>query len=637
MNADIPSSFSGPIIPAAGSQNVIGKIPPGIVKLAEGTLVNAIVLRHDAAGNAVLGLQGGELTVKSLIPLPNGSALVLKIIGNQLIKASETSAPKEPTQTKPLAEFDLRAQIVLINGKPPQPPASAEGQQADHSGYNIVKAILPQTSSHSSAQAGAQQSIVTSAESSSNASIIKLSGGTITDAIVITPSPMGTEKFLPKGEGTLQQPYNQANVVQATQPLKASDNLSLHIISVNLPNSNGSDQPAAKPVAHQVQTAETLKTPASPSQSPGQNIIPEQTANNSPKVNLSPGFAAYSAASEKTSVPQQNQEIKVQQTPSTDKVRTEGTAQQATKVLTKISPITNNPIFSATVIGTEKSGEAVLKTPLGIIKLSTGISLPQGTTLEIEVLRVQPAEARAVTQLTDQVAQIEAAKLRLFGANSPFAELASVLAGFDAELGTSVLEKTMPFVEKQFAAKLLWFLSGISSGDVNKWLSPEARNMLEQYNKHELINNLDKAFATLRTMHAEPTNSGWSSFLFPVYDGSKLQYAQVYVRRDGKKQNANKDNKEDVRFLVEIYLDRVGEMQMDGMVKNLPSSKTLDLYIRTKDDLPEEMRSDIINIFVTSTEISGIKGDLQFQVVSEFSNRPMEESEDEAHDGGILA
>ena len=49
------------------------------------------------------------------------------------------------------------------------------------------------------------------------------------------------------------------------------------------------------------------------------------------------------------------------------------------------------------------------------------------------------------------------------------------------------------------------------------------------------------------------------------------------------------------------------------------------------------MRSDIINIFVTSTEISGIKGDLQFQVVSEFSNRPMEESEDEAHDGGILA
>lgn len=608
MNADIPSSFTGQITPAAGSHNVITKVPAGTSGLAEGGLLNAVVLRHDASGNPVLGTQSGELTIASKLALQNGASLVLRILTLRTAVAPPAGGQAKTGQVK---ESAFRAQIVSVNGKAPelpaqQPQSGQAGQTTTptkQEGYDIVRAVTPFTGQASTgategAKAQAQgKSQVSQASSQSDASIIKISNGARTEAVVITPSS-DSPKFLPRIPAVSTESYGASGAPQQQNtspapPLKASDSVVLHIISSNIhsaPNTGEAEQSHI--------TSPNRSSPYQGVQSEAQTI-----------------------SSKENNVP-----LKEYGTPKTQAAS--GSAGN------KAAAVTQNTSFTGTVIGTEKSGEAVIKTPLGTLKLPAGINLPQGSILTLEVVKVLNQETRIIPQLTDAGAKSEAAKIQLLGSGSALNELATTLAAFDAEIGGGLI-KAFPAADKQSAAKILWFLSNVQSGSVAKWLGPELHSMLEQYNKKELISRLERAFTSLRAMFSEVNSSGWQNLLFPVYDGGKLQYGQFYIHRDGKKKNKGESD-DDIRFVVELYLDMMGEFQIDGLVKTKGSSKKVDLFIRTKDKLPDDMRKDIIDIFLESAQIQGIGGEVQFQVVSGFS-RPYMESEEESHDGGIIA
>ena len=205
--ADIPSYFSG-ISPPTSSSNIITKVLPGVAGLSEGSLLNAIVLRHDANGNPVLGTKGGELTIATRLILASDSALVLKILSATPLAAPQVSSAKGRQQVR---ESNFRAQVISVDGKQPQPaalpPQTSSGQPSvptptSQENFDIVRAVPTpaggQAKADVSSQTGqapvVQQS--SSASTQNDASVVRISNGAQTSAVVITPSG-DAGKYLP--------------------------------------------------------------------------------------------------------------------------------------------------------------------------------------------------------------------------------------------------------------------------------------------------------------------------------------------------------------------------------------------------------------------------------------------------------
>ena len=58
------------------------------------------------------------------------------------------------------------------------------------------------------------------------------------------------------------------------------------------------------------------------------------------------------------------------------------------------------------------------------------------------------------------------------------------------------------------------------------------------------------------------------------------------------------------RFLIDLTLSRIGELQLDGLVR----PRRFDLILRTHMPLPPEMRQEIGKLFQNSLETLGMTG-----------------------------
>ena len=640
--ADIPIIPPNlPQIATPEGAKVISRNSSELAGLLKGDLLNAVVVKQDSSGYTVLNLQGAGLTksevaVHSYLPLPKGANLSLKILTNNLGQA-QNPAPDGN---------NFRAQIVFVNGKPPEIPSTGNflGNNAREAieQFNILKSSFPLSNSTDSS--GNKQIVqvttprgqvtVQPGTLAGGAAIISSSGGSIFDAVLISPKE-GAEKFF-KYQTSPNVPYQNVaapnrsagNLSPAGLQLKPSDTVRLHVTSVNIePKTAGQTQAqpqtpnaALNPnkLAAYKQAEHLGETPKAPTGQPPSAL---QTPNTSsqPQANVQQQPAQPAATGQSSSAPQ---------TPNTP-------AQAgAPSGSPQVPQITNNPTFVANVIGTESSGEVVIKTPMGTLKLPAGTNLPQGAELTMEVVKVNPK--RQLQEFTSsQIKTSPAVEGRvLTSQDSALAQLATLLKSFDAELGTKT-SNLIPQANKQAAAKILWFIVNITGGgDASSWMGPDIKRMLEQYKHTEIISRLDKTFSSLRGIFSENPASGWNNLLFPLYDGEKLNFAGVYIKRDGKKDNKREREKEDVRFVVELELDQMGEMQLDGFVKGSKEPAQFDLFLRSKMELDKDVRNDIIEIFNNSVEITGIQGSLQFQHTNNFPTDHREETNDIG--GGIV-
>ena len=65
----------------------------------------------------------------------------------------------------------------------------------------------------------------------------------------------------------------------------------------------------------------------------------------------------------------------------------------------------------------------------------------------------------------------------------------------------------------------------------------------------------------------------------------------------------------DNRFLIDLTLSRIGELQLDGLIR----PRRFDLILRTHMPLPPEMRQEIGKLFHGSLETLGMTGGVSFQ------------------------
>jgi hypothetical protein len=144
----------------------------------------------------------------------------------------------------------------------------------------------------------------------------------------------------------------------------------------------------------------------------------------------------------------------------------------------------------------------------------------------------------------------------------------------------------------------------------------------------ELVSRLGRDLAQIGRL-SDAAGGDWRLVPFPLYDGSELHQLRLFLRHGGggRQDQEGGDGEEATRFVLEVSLSRLGDLQLDGLVRR----KRFDLILRTRHGLSDAMRRDITEIFHSANEATGSKGSIAFQASADWSPMPVASAAAAAH------
>jgi hypothetical protein len=261
------------------------------------------------------------------------------------------------------------------------------------------------------------------------------------------------------------------------------------------------------------------------------------------------------------------------------------------------------------VTATTNAGHPVLQTPVGTLTLEVQARIPVGSRVVFELApEALPREtANLPASLARAWPEIEEVVRVLHEATPPGAPPAPGAAAIP-QPGTAL------------ASGLLFFLAALSGGDMSRWLGGQAVQTLKNAGRDNLLTRLGQDFGQL----SRPVESGgadWRLFLIPLLDGSQVQQIRFFERHGSHRRGTGGDQQDgdSTRFILEIELSRLGDMQIDGLVRG----KRFDLMLRTRQQLPDKMRHDITEIFSDANDAAGFIGSIGFQASRDWRFMPI--------------
>jgi hypothetical protein len=276
---------------------------------------------------------------------------------------------------------------------------------------------------------------------------------------------------------------------------------------------------------------------------------------------------------------------------------------------------TQGDVVGATIIGLSRSGQTILNTPNGLMTLAGRADFPPGTRVDIEIL---PRLAQAsgprglgpppapLAHLARQWETLDQA-IRLLETANPSA-------------ASQIVQNHVARPGPQLTAMLALFITAVRGGDLRGWLGDTATRALEQA-RGGIGATLREEFGTMQRA-SEPNESGWRAFFIPFMDDGQLNQVRLFLHQENNKgEDGDRDGSDRTRFVVDLSLSRLGDLQIDGSVQ----PEAVDLLLRTRDALPETMRQEIRDIFQNTLARTGIKGQLAFRVQKTFVTLPLEE------------
>lgn len=276
------------------------------------------------------------------------------------------------------------------------------------------------------------------------------------------------------------------------------------------------------------------------------------------------------------------------------------------------------PLLLAQVIGHGEDGSNILHSNFATLKLFTPQPLPTGTNLTIQA-ELAPAEA-AITVfsgLTPPSAGWPQTNL------APLMQAMMQLVATNPALANELLQP-MPAIGPRLTSGMLFFLSAVKSGDFKAFLPPRLMSKLEA-SMPELLGQLRTAIAELNQQWTAPPTGEWRPVTLPLLFGAEVTPARLYVKSEGEE--TDRDGVTGAksigqRFVLDVHLSQLGEIELDGFVRKRERSASLELYFRSAQPLEAEITQGIRAIFQTATETTGMQGQLIFQEGGEHFVRP---------------
>ena len=161
----------------------------------------------------------------------------------------------------------------------------------------------------------------------------------------------------------------------------------------------------------------------------------------------------------------------------------------------------------------------------------------------------------------------------------------------------------------QLTAAAMSFIAAVKSGDLASLLGNQKIDLIRQAGRDNILNRLtlgDGARAG-----AEPVASGdWRAVPLPMFWEGEIHRITLYTRQENFNQENDPDeNQGHTRFIFDLSLSNMGDVQLDGFLKD----QRLDLVLRTQQSFSEPMQQTMRQAYSGALEQTNLSGDLNFQ------------------------
>jgi hypothetical protein len=266
--------------------------------------------------------------------------------------------------------------------------------------------------------------------------------------------------------------------------------------------------------------------------------------------------------------------------------------------------IGGGPVTVATVTGAQVGGQPVVATDRGLLVLQAHPGLPAGTRLTLETL--PPPAPTTLPRL---------APLDPMGSRDwPALQHAlDAMAQSDPQSARAVTAAILPQINARLATNMALFMGIVRGGvDPRAWIGDRGVRALEAAGRAELVDRLAEDLRGLQRQ-AEGGGGEWRTYPLPLLHDGVMDRVVVRVRRREDDEEGEAERVErrggGTRFLVDVNLSRLGRLQLDGLVR----PKRLDLIVRSRDALPESLRTELRQIYAGAMADLRLAGDLGFQ------------------------
>lgn len=263
------------------------------------------------------------------------------------------------------------------------------------------------------------------------------------------------------------------------------------------------------------------------------------------------------------------------------------------------------------------SGTPVLKAAEGDFVLKTASPLPVGTSVVFNAKPVSPGYSAPGEVWSEDFYPMQSLKW-------PALQQALNHALATAPQAAAAMQAAIPAATAQMPPATLFFLAALRTGLIENWLGNDTLQSLKQAGKKGIAERLSGDF--LGIMNESKAAGEWRGFSIPLLHDNNINQMHLYVRQQPDPEDKESDDglkKQMTRFILNIHMSRMGDLQLDGLLRK----KQFDLVLRSADKLPEGMRRDLMQAFARGLEQTSMQGGISFQTRDQNWMTPAQEKE----------
>ncbi|MEM9469545.1 MAG: hypothetical protein AAF988_05225 [Pseudomonadota bacterium] len=151
-------------------------------------------------------------------------------------------------------------------------------------------------------------------------------------------------------------------------------------------------------------------------------------------------------------------------------------------------------------------------------------------------------------------------------------------------------------------------MAAIRSGDLAAWLGDRKVDAIQRLTRG--TNTLSRLTQDSAAPRAEAaSNTDWRAVPLPMFWEGEIHKITLFMRQENQQQDQQNEGNGSTRFIFDLSLSRMGEVQLDGYLKD----KRLDLVIRTQNGFSQPMQQTMRSAYSSALSQAAMTGDLTFQ------------------------
>jgi hypothetical protein len=258
-------------------------------------------------------------------------------------------------------------------------------------------------------------------------------------------------------------------------------------------------------------------------------------------------------------------------------------------------------------------GGVLVQTEAGLLSLPSGLALPVGGTVRLDVVGLPLPPPPAPPPATPGLGT---------GGWPALSEAIDQLARSDLQAAHALMQ-ALPQAGPRLAAALGGFAAAVRNGDSRLPGGEATQRGLDKIGRHDLADRLLGDMKSLAEEAAKPKGPAgeWQTLTMPFLNGAQIDPIRLHVQTPPENEEQRRGGGGgEKRFILDIEMSRLGRIQFDGLV--LRETKRFDLIVRTRQPLDTAICRDIAGIFAECAQLTGIKGGVSFQAGRAFVELP---------------